>query len=133
MGLLSPILRNAQHGVLLWWCPGCNGPHSIRASIRGQAVATPDPSDPDWTPPQEYYEARDGAWSWNGSATRPTFMPSVLVTYNGADAGHAGAPPAVCHSFVVDGQMQMLGDCTHALAGQTVPIPPWPRAELEGG
>lgn len=30
-----------------------------------------------------------------------------------------------CHSFVVDGQMQFLGDCTHALAGQTVPIPEW--------
>lgn len=54
-------------------------------------------------------------------------MPSVLVTYNGPDAGRDGAPPAICHSFVVDGQMQMLGDCTHALAGQTVPIPPWPR------
>ena len=124
MGLLSPILRNGQGGMLTWWCPGCKGPHSVRAAIR--AVPAPDPANPDWTPPAEYYEARDGAWSWNGSATRPTFMPSVLVSYNGADAGKDGAPPSVCHSFVVDGQMQMLGDSTHALAGQTVPIPVWP-------
>jgi hypothetical protein len=37
----------------------------------------------------------------------------------------------VCHSFVVDGQMQMLGDCTHPLAGQIVAIPPWPASEEE--
>lgn len=126
MGLLSPILRNGSGGLLTWWCPGCNSAHSIRAVIRQAPVVEPDPTDPDWTPPLEYYEARDGAWSWNGSATKPTFQPSVLVTYPGPDAGKDGAPPAVCHCFVVDGQMQMLGDCTHALAGQTVPIPPWP-------
>ena len=32
----------------------------------------------------------------------------------------------VCHSFVSDGQWQFLGDCTHALAGQTVPVVPIP-------
>ena len=89
-------------------------------------------ADPDWTPPREYYEARDGAWAWNGDPLRPTFQPSVLVTYDGADAGQDGAPPRVCHCFVVDGQMQMLSDCTHALAGQTVPIPAWPRPDWGG-
>ena len=34
-------------------------------------------------------------------------------------------PPAlfdgvVCHSFVNDGQVQFLDDCTHELAGQTL-------------
>ena len=33
---------------------------------------------------------------------------------------------SVCHSFVTDGLIQFLGDCTHALAGQTVDMPPWP-------
>ena len=140
MGLLSPILRNGAGGLLTWWCPGCDGPHQVRAMIRHESVPIPDPDDPDWTPPREYYEARDGAWTWNGSASRPTFMPSVLVTYNGPDAGQdrgdgRRAPPAVCHSFVVNGLMQMLSDSTHALAGQTVPIPPWPWPEPaeEGG
>lgn len=102
MGLLSPILRNGADGRLTWWCPGCDGAHQIATG-----------------------EGPGPRWGWNGNADRPTFTPSVLVRYEGADAGRDGAPPAVCHSFVVDGQMQMLADCTHALAGQTVPIPPW--------
>ena len=27
--------------------------------------------------------------------------------------------------FVTDGNIQFLADCTHALAGQTVPMPDW--------
>jgi hypothetical protein len=49
----------------------------------------------------------------------------VLVIYNGPDAGRDGAPPAVCHSFVTDGRIQLLGDCTHSMASQTVDLPPW--------
>jgi hypothetical protein len=30
-----------------------------------------------------------------------------------------------CHSFVTDGRIQFLGDCTHHPVGQTVPLPPW--------
>lgn len=103
MGLLSPILRNGADNRLTWWCPGCRHAHSIAHG----AGAGP-------------------RWGWNGNAVRPTFTPSVLVRYEGTDAGKDGAPPAVCHSFVVDGRMQFLSDCTHALAGQTVPIPDWP-------
>ena len=58
-------------------------------------------------------------WGWNGDAEKPTFTPSVLVRYNWSDGER------VCHSFVTDGQIQFLGDCTHALAGQTVDIPAW--------
>lgn len=61
----------------------------------------------------------DGAnvWAWNRSEDAPTFEPSVLVT--------RPPTPDVCHSFVRDGQIQFLGDSTHALAGQTVPLPEW--------
>ena len=114
MGLLSPILRNGTDNRLTWWCPGCNDAHSI-----------------------QHGEGPRPRWGWNGNAERPSFTPSVLVTY--------GAVPDAeeefkewrterrCHSFVVDGKMQMLGDCTHALAGQTVPIPAWPRPEWRDG
>lgn len=61
-----------------------------------------------------------GAWTWNQDRDRPTLDPSILVT------DHAGAR---CHSFVRDGQIQFLDDCTHARAGQTVAIPAWPYAE----
>jgi len=48
----------------------------------------------------------------------------------------AGRPPSgfscsICHSFVTDGQIQFLGDCTHKLAGRTVPLPAWANGELE--
>jgi hypothetical protein len=36
---------------------------------------------------------------------------------------------SVCHSFVTDGRIQFLGDCTHALAGQTVDLPEWTGGE----
>jgi hypothetical protein len=38
-------------------------------------------------------------------------------------------PDLVCHSFVTDGKIQFLSDCTHALAGQTVALPDWPTED----
>jgi hypothetical protein len=86
---------------VLFWCPGCDGAHGLRVS-----------TDP----------APGQRWGFNRDYNRPTFTPSVLVRYDSADVGQPEAPPAVCHSFVRDGQIQFLGDCTHALAGQTVPL-----------
>lgn len=63
-----------------------------------------------------------GQWTYNDDAEAPTFTPSVLVT-GGSDNG-------VCHSFVTDGRIQFLGDCTHALANQTVPLAEWPSADV---
>jgi hypothetical protein len=60
-------------------------------------------------------------WTWNGDMVRPTFTPSVLGRGGGRDGQR------VCHSFVTDGNIQFLDDCTHALAGQTVPLQPWPE------
>ena len=28
----------------------------------------------------------------------------------------------ICHSYVKEGKIIYLGDCTHALAGQTIPM-----------
>lgn len=122
MGALSSILRNTAGDGLAWFCPGCRHAHRI------QVGAGPGPR-----------------WTWNGNAEQPTFSPSVLVrgiredmdpdtqaAYDALGPGelHGALDDprfrSVCHSFVADGQMQMLGDCTHPLAGQTVPIPAWP-------
>lgn len=88
----------------MFWCPGCACSHRLRVG-----------------------EGDRPRWSYNGNPEKPTFTPSVLVTYNGDDAGVDGAPPAVCHSYVTDGRVQFLGDCTHALAGQTVDLPEFPE------
>jgi hypothetical protein len=57
-------------------------------------------------------------WTVNGvKEDKPTVRPSIRV--RGGDANG----PTMCHSFVVDGKIQFLDDCTHELAGQTVEIP----------
>lgn len=59
-------------------------------------------------------------WSFNGDVEKPTFHPSVLVKW---DFSGEGMATKVCHSFVREGLIEFLGDCTHALAGQTVELP----------
>ena len=66
---------------------------------------------------QEAHAFNTERWHWNGDHDKPTLTPSVLVT------GHDGSR---CHSFVKEGDIQFLTDCTHAMAGQTVPLPDWP-------
>lgn len=93
--------------IVMFACPGCQENH-------GPVVQPP-------------------RWGWNGSLERPTFTPSILVrgtrriTDDERDRILAGEqvqiPEVVCHSYVTDGRIQFLSDCTHALAGQTVDLP----------
>ena len=62
----------------------------------------------------------DSRWTFNGDVERPTFSPSMLV--RSVKNAENDPTPTCCHSFVTDGQIQYLSDCTHALAGQTVPL-----------
>lgn len=56
----------------------------------------------------------NSTWAYNGDGQNPTVSPSILLT------GHDGH---VCHSFIKDGKIQFLADCSHSLAGQTVDLP----------
>ena len=130
MAKLSKFLRSVDGGRIMFWCPGCNEAHQITV--------------------------RDGAnhqgpgWGYNGNAEAPTFTPSILVrsvrtrggeeefdrildTYKLPEEREKMLADVriawVCHSFVTDGQIQFLGDCTHELAGQTVPLPPFEEEE----
>ncbi|AYO80099.1 DUF6527 family protein [Sphingobium yanoikuyae] len=104
MGALSPVLRGAEDGGLLFFCPGCRAVHGIKAGA-----------------------GNGPRWGYNGNPDAPTFTPSVLVTTGRAVDPNfkeePGDPPAICHSFVTDGKIQFLADSTHALAGQTVDLP----------
>ena len=93
---LSRVLAKAKDGDLFFECPGCDLVHGISTG------AGPGPR-----------------WGYNGNAEVPTFTPSVLVRYTWSDG------PRICHSFVTDGRIQFLGDCTHKLAGKTVDLPDW--------
>lgn len=96
------VQQFAQGGrtILFFVCPGCRSGHGPIID-RGDR----NPNSPLWT--------------WNGDVDRPTLTPSLLYTVEFGD----GRPSKVCHSFIRDGRIQFLSDCTHALAGQTVDLP----------
>lgn len=62
----------------------------------------------------------DKRWAWNGDYEKPTVSPSIL--WRGAAAADSGTSEGVCHLFIEGGQIRYLSDCTHSLAGQTVPM-----------
>lgn len=109
-------IHQSAPGYWSFRCPGCGDNHS---------AAVP-------------------RWTWNGSVDRPTFSPSLLVTSGHYCSGfnpdtdecwctfsaeHPEKAPSFgcyrCHSFVRDGSIEFLSDCTHALAGKTVELPDW--------
>lgn len=101
----------------MFFCPGCHCGHGV------------------WVHPHR--NGKSGTWSFNGDMEKPTFNPSLLVSHD------TWTPPVtlenmeeyrmrpwpqtkihhICHSFVREGMIQFLGDCTHELKGQTVPLP----------
>lgn len=118
MNLVSPILRQANGNDgggqrYVFWCPGCKGAHQVATG------GGPGPR-----------------WGFNGNVDRPTFTPSLLVRYpanpEAEEEFKEWRTERVCHSFITDGQIQFLGDCTHPMAGQTVPIPKWPWPSDDG-
>jgi hypothetical protein len=58
----------------------------------------------------------DYKWGFNGDIDRPTFTPSILARWPYGNDQIIN----VCHSFVTDGKIQFLTDCTHEMAGKTV-------------
>ena len=51
-------------------------------------------------------------WKWNGCVDKPTLTPSILTT------AELKKGKIVCHSFVTDGKVKFLNDCTHSFAGK---------------
>lgn len=90
-------------------------------------------------------------WTFNASVDKPTFRASMLVksghyasgqkksdgecwcTYEARYGKPAPFSCSICHSFVTDGRIEFLKDCTHALAGQTVDLPDWKTGEVSDG
>jgi hypothetical protein len=54
---------------------------------------------------------------WKVDLDTATLSPSVLVNQGRKNPNHD-----VCHSFVKNGKIQFLNDCTHKLAGKTVEL-----------
>lgn len=100
----SKIIRAEDHGVhyeaLAFVCPGCQEDGGTGLHILPINSSTKSPS-----------------WDFDGNTEAPTLSPSILTR---------GGASRVCHSFLKNGVFEFLGDCTHSLAGQHVPIPDLP-------
>jgi transposase-like protein len=92
---LSTILALQDDDKLRFMCPGCKSFHAIHVN-----------------------QGKSTRWDWNGDITKPTFTPSINVTWDDGDEKYK------CHSYVTNGNIQFLNDCTHDLVGKTVPLPP---------
>jgi len=110
-------LNLEPEGRASFQCPGCGQSHTLRTS------------GPD-------------AWQFNGSVVSPTLQPSILFTSGHYAQGWQGPkcwctykaehPEETdafsclrCHSYITDGNIRFLDDCTHTLKGRTVEIPDW--------
>jgi len=60
-------------------------------------------------------------WQTSGPRDKPTFTPSLLCNRNLTEE-HRAAGGHRCHLYFTDGTVRYLGDCTHDLAGKTVPF-----------
>lgn len=71
-------------------------------------------------------------WTWNGDTEKPTLKPSILTKgikeltdEQLAEIKRGGvieSIPVVCHTFINDGRVQFLSDCTHEFAGRTMDL-----------
>jgi hypothetical protein len=103
MAKVKPITETDTSQISGYYfdCPGCENGHVV---------------------PIHPFVNKDGAsWKFSGDVDKPTFSPSILekIVFNPA----ANKPNIVCHSFVTDGKIRFLSDCTHPLAGQNVELP----------
>lgn len=95
-------------GCFYWWffCPGCRHAHYFR---------TGTPTDPNDKRP---------LWTRSGTDESPTFAPSLKLSYQDPETKKA---VVACHLFLKSGQLQLLTDCSHDMAGKTVPLPEPPE------
>jgi Family of unknown function (DUF6527) len=99
MTKLQPINNESGETVgYMFYCPGCKSHHAPYI--------------------KPHQSPNSATWEFNGDLEHPTFHPSILVRWSRSDG-----KTMVCHSFVTDGEIRFLSDCTHQLAGQTVEIP----------
>lgn len=91
------ISEESLEGYYYFWCSGCNETHYIN-TIKNNDVK--------------------GNWQFNNDINNPTVNPSILINVGGLNK-----TKPICHSFIKNGYIQFLNDCTHQLAGQTVQLP----------
>ncbi len=85
---------------LLFHCPACESTHAY------------------WL---AHPEGRKGPiWEFDGDMEHPSFTPSLRIRGRNAEGD------TCCHLFVRAGQIEYCSDCTHTMAGKTVPMEQFP-------
>lgn len=104
--LLERTVTEGGQESYWFWCPGCEIHHRfVTKAGTGEG------------------EAGQPVWGFN--ADRVTFRPSLLCNGTAKPADlYPNTTAHRCHLFVTQGEIQFLADCTHALAGKTVPLEP---------
>ncbi len=105
----------------------------IKVKVTGDYACIYCPACDDW---HCLSIGKDG-WQFNGDIENPTFSPSLLVkSGHYIDGGNKETCEFctgkseyadcykcnICHSFIKDGKIQYLSDCTHDLAGKTIEL-----------
>lgn len=107
------VLKVDGVGQYRFFCPGCKEHHAVYSK---EANTNCQPQ-----------------WDFNGDLNKPTFSPSLLYRTGHFVKGQPQPPNCrhckedadlgvctICHSFMREGKIEFLSDCTHALAGKTV-------------
>jgi hypothetical protein len=97
------LLRKTEEGYA-HWCPGCGESHLIYTEKKRQVN-----------------------WGFNGDGEKPTFNPSVKISWGKNQTG----VERICHYFIRNGEIQFCDDSTHHLRGKTVPLEEMPAEEAE--
>jgi hypothetical protein len=98
---MADVLKRVRDSdIVTFWCPGC----------------------------EEYHQISTTKWEFNGDFEKPTFSPSYLTWLDPNPEANVERKPEWekfrlgfrCHSYIKDGVIQYLSDCTHKLAGKNV-------------
>jgi hypothetical protein len=92
-------------------CPGCDSIHVVYTKKLPEA------------------NSNVPIWTFNGDVNKPTVSPSLLLWHDGYPKENI--PPYRCHSYIKEGKIQFLSDCTHKLKNQTVELPDIPLARIK--
>jgi Family of unknown function (DUF6527) len=77
-----------------YWCPGCDALHGIAVRPHSQD--------------------NGAGWDFTGTLECPTYAPSQLSTHEIWKGHGVPAEHFVCHTFIRNGMVEFLGDCSHA-------------------
>lgn len=93
---MSKLYTWSHGGGTYYWffCPACKSGHAFLVGVEGKP-----------------------SWTFNGDMDAPTFEPSLRMTCT-----LGGGKPHCCHLLMRGGIIQFCGDCTHEMAGQSVPL-----------